>query len=78
MAVLNIKKFPDDLYEQLRRRAKRENRSLSQEVVHLLQQALLEKGKRSLLDLRGLGRKHWEDTDAGNYIDRERSTWDED
>jgi antitoxin FitA len=43
---------PEDLYEQLRRRAQEENRSLSAEVVMLLDYALEEKeaGQAQMLD----------------------------
>jgi plasmid stability protein len=40
MAILHVRNVPDDLYERLRRRAAAENRSLSAEVVDLLQQAM--------------------------------------
>jgi plasmid stability protein len=39
MATLNIKNFPDEIYQRLQELAKREHRSVSQEVVHLLEQA---------------------------------------
>ena len=78
MATLNIKKFPNDLYEHLRVIAEQERRSLSQEVIHLLRQAVKSKEKRSLLELRGLGKKLWEDVDVGDYIHHERDAWDQD
>ncbi len=34
MATLNIKKFPDLLYERLRERARANHRSIAQEVAH--------------------------------------------
>ena len=77
MATLNIKKFPDDLYEQLQKIAGQEHRSLSQEVIYLLRRAIRSKEKRSLLELRGLGKKHWEHVDVGAYIENERSEWDQ-
>ena len=76
MATLNIKKFPNDLYEQLRMIAEQEQRSLSQEVIYLLRQAVSSKEKRSLLELRGLGKKLWEEVNVGDYLEKERSTWD--
>ena len=56
VATLNIKNLPDELYQQLKERAKREHRSVSQEVVHLLSRALHEAEVESVLDLRGTGR----------------------
>ena len=40
MATLNVKHLPDALYRKLKARAKREHRSVAQEVVVLLEQAL--------------------------------------
>ena len=77
MATLNIKKFPNDLYEHLRLIAEQDQRSISQEVIHLLRQAVQSKEKRSILELRGLGKELWKNVDAADYIDHERQTWDE-
>ncbi len=57
MAVLNVKYLPDGLYRKLKARAKRERRSVSQEVVVLLAHALEPGPPVSLLDLRGLGKE---------------------
>jgi plasmid stability protein len=40
MAILNIKNFPDDLYDRLKDKAAEERRSVSQEVIVLLEDAL--------------------------------------
>jgi plasmid stability protein len=40
VATLNIKNLPDDIYEELKARAKRERRSVAQEVVFLMAAAL--------------------------------------
>ena len=77
MATLNIKKFPNDLYEHLRMIAEQEQRSISQEVIHLLRQAVKSKEKRSILELRGLGKELWENGDTADYIKKERQTWDQ-
>lgn len=77
MATLNIKKFPNDLYEHLRVIAEQEQRSLSQEVIYLLRQAVRSKEKRSLLELRGLGKELWKDVDVGDHIQHERDAWDQ-
>jgi plasmid stability protein len=36
MATLHVRNVPDDLYERIRRRASAENRSLSAEIIELL------------------------------------------
>ncbi|MDX1997250.1 MAG: hypothetical protein SF066_05990 [Thermoanaerobaculia bacterium] len=76
MATLNIKSFPDDLYEKLQRRAIDEHRSIAQEVTHLLQKLLEVPPSRSILELRGLGKDLWQGIDVDEYIERERSAWD--
>lgn len=75
MAVLNVKNLPDRLYRKLKARAKRERRSVSQEVVVLLEQALEPGPSVSLLDLRGLGKELWRDTEAGAHVETERKAW---
>lgn len=42
MAILHVRNVPDDLHRRLHDRAAKENRSLSAEVIHLLEQALEE------------------------------------
>ena len=41
MATLTIKKLPADLHERLKQRAQRNRRSLNNEIIVLLEQALL-------------------------------------
>ena len=76
MATLNIKNLPDRLYKKLQARAKRERRSVAQEVTHLLDAALDTSEPLSILELRGLGKEHWKDIDAATHVQRERAAWD--
>jgi hypothetical protein len=76
VAILNIKGFPDTLYEAIRQRARRERRSLSQEVIHLLRRVMEAEEPLSLLDLKGLGRDRWGAVDPAEHVERERSSWD--
>ena len=76
MATLNLKNFPDSLYEKLHARAQRERRSLAQEVIHLLDHAIQEQPPLSILELQGLGKECWQGIDAAAYIDEERNSWD--
>jgi len=75
VAVLNIKKLPDSLYKKLQARAKRQHRSVAQEVTHLLSVALETPKLLSILDLQGLGKEHWKGIDAPAHIERERASW---
>jgi plasmid stability protein len=76
MATLNIKNVPDDLYRRLQERAKRQHRSVAQEVTHLLSRALDGGEPLSLLELRGLGKELWAGRDAAAHVRTERKAWD--
>lgn len=76
MAVLNVKNLPDALYKKLKARAKREHRSVAQEVTHLLSDALETAKPLSILELKGLGKEHWREIDAAKHVERERASWD--
>ena len=76
MSILNIKNFPDALHKKLRERAKRERRSVSQEVIHLLAETLEPSEPGSILELRGLGKSAWADRDAAHHVAEERRSWD--
>jgi plasmid stability protein len=76
MATLNVKNFPDALYKKLQALAKRERRSVAQEVKILLTGALDSPKQLSILDLKGLGKEHWGKLDAAEHVGKERATWD--
>ncbi|MBK7951690.1 MAG: Arc family DNA-binding protein [Deltaproteobacteria bacterium] len=76
MATLNIKGLPERLYKKLRARAKRNHRSIAQEVTQILSGALEEPQPRSILELQGLGKELWSHRPATEHVDEERRTWD--
>jgi plasmid stability protein len=76
LATLNIKNLPDSLYRKLQARARRERRSVAQQVTEMLSRTLEEPEPQSILDLQGLGKEHWRGVDAAEHVARERSTWD--
>jgi plasmid stability protein len=76
MATLNIKNLPDGLYRKLRAHAKRERRSVAQEVTRLLSEALESPKRLSILDLKGLGKDHWKEINATEHVRKERAAWD--
>jgi plasmid stability protein len=76
MATLNVKNLPDALYKKLQARAKREHRSVAQEVIHLLSRATAEARPPSILELRGLGKECWQDVDPAAHVEKERRSWD--
>ena len=76
MATLNIKGLPERLYRKLKARAKREHRSITQEVTHILERALEEPEPVSILELKGLGRQVWDDVNATSHVATERDSWE--
>jgi plasmid stability protein len=55
MATLNIKNLPDALYRKLQARARRQHRSVGQEVTHFLTQAVAPPAPLHIAALRELG-----------------------
>lgn len=76
MATLNVKNLPDRLYRKLQARAKRQHRSVAQEVTHILSAALEEPEPLSILELQGLGKEVWAEVDAAEHVESERRSWD--
>jgi len=76
MATLNIKNLPDPLYRKLQARAKRQHRSVAQEVMHILEEAPAEPEPLSILELQGLGKELWTGKGAAEHVDSERRSWD--
>jgi len=75
MATLSIKNFPDDLYRQLKARAKQEGRSVAREVTVLLQAQLLRQKRYTIADWPALLRGPFRDVDVEKLVDRERESW---
>lgn len=76
MATLNVKQLPRALYRKLQAQARRQRRSVAQEVTRILEQALENKQSLSILELRGLGKERWRKADGARHVERERRTWD--
>lgn len=76
MATLNIKNLPDALYRKLQARARRQHRSVAQEVTHILVQAVETPSRLSITELRGLGKEHWVGREAADHVDAERRSWE--
>lgn len=76
MATLNVKNLPDKLYRKLQASARRDRRSVAQQVTQILSAALEAPKELSILELRGLGKEIWEGIDAAEYVRRERDSWD--
>lgn len=57
MAILHVRNMPEDLYERLRRQAREQGRSISAEVVNLLEAALRNSGRSQAEILAGIRRR---------------------
>ena len=76
MATLNIKNLPDRLYRKVQARAKRNRRSVAQEVTQILTDVTENPTSVSIVELRGLGKEAWEGVDPTAHVDTERRSWD--
>lgn len=76
MATLNIKNVPDALYSRLKSHARRQRRSVSREVIQILDQVLTGTAPLSIMDLRGLGKGVWKNVDPARHVEKERDEWD--
>lgn len=74
MATLNIKNFPDDLYERLQRLAEKERRSVAQQAIHIFNEVIGPRKTLSIMGLEGLGKEMWENIDPSEYMRRERDS----
>ena len=75
MATLNVKNLPDSLYRKLQKRAKRQHRSVAQEVTKILDDVLESPDLLSILTLRGLGKEQWTGIEPATHVDVERKSW---
>jgi plasmid stability protein len=75
MATLNVKNLPDSLYRKLQKRAKRQRRSVAQEVTKILDDALESPDLVSILTLRGLGKEQWTGVEPTAHVEVERKSW---
>ncbi len=75
MPTLNIKGLPAPLYQKLKARARQQHRSLSQEVTHILSQAVERPPQLSITAMRGLGKELWTGIEATEHVERERRSW---
>lgn len=48
---------------------------LVQELIARVQRQMAGQGRRSILELRGLGKEIWQGVDAQAYVDAERDSW---
>jgi plasmid stability protein len=72
LATLNVKKFPDPLYRELKRRARSEGRSLAREVTILLQEQLTVPKKYKIGDWPKLAGGLWKGNEIEKFLEEGR------
>lgn len=65
----------DDVLAQVRRLGAEEQRRLLGELIALVEDEDVAPMRRSLRELRGVGKEVWAGIDAQDYVDRERAAW---
>ena len=73
--TLIVNNVPDALHRKLEAQAKRNRRSVAEEVTMLLAHALEPDKSLSILELRGLGKERWRSIDAAIHVEGERQAW---
>ncbi|GCL36343.1 MAG: hypothetical protein ACKO9I_07015 [Sphaerospermopsis kisseleviana] len=66
-----------ELLEQAKNLTSEEQLKLVEDLSILIRQQwkMTPKPKRSILELRGLGKETWENIDAQEYVNQERDSW---
>lgn len=65
----------EELLAQVRQLDPVEQASLLEELAGLVRQRLTAGRRRSIRELRGLGKEIWEGIDAQEYVNQERDSW---
>ena len=59
MSTLHVRNVPENLYEQIRRQAQEQNRSISAQVVYLLERVLSDNAQAQSEILQGIRRRRF-------------------
>jgi hypothetical protein len=66
----------DDVLRRIQRLSPDDQLRLLEDVASLVRREVTSQARRrSILELRGLGREIWQDVDAQDYINEERTSW---
>ncbi len=64
-----------EILDNIQKMAPSEQFQLLEELVKLLRGQISPRSRRSILELRGLGKEIWRDIKVEDYISRERNSW---
>ncbi|MFQ6092680.1 MAG: hypothetical protein ACE5OR_08375 [bacterium] len=65
----------DEVLERAERLSPADQLRLLEELAALIRRQVVTRGRRSILELQGLGKEIWQGMDAQEYVDRERASW---
>jgi hypothetical protein len=66
----------NDVLRRVQRLSPDDQLRLLEDVASLVRrQVTTQARRRSILELRGLGKEIWQDIDAQDYVDHERASW---
>ncbi len=64
-----------DISRQVENMTPDEQLRLLAELASLVRHRMIEKPKRSIMELEGLGKETWQELDAQEYVNQERTSW---
>ena len=64
-----------EIFSRFRKLSSDEQTNLLEHLKAAVQENQPSNGRRSILELRGLGKEIWKGLDAQDYVGRERSSW---
>lgn len=66
-------------YQDIRRQVENltpdEQLRLLEELAAIVRHLMIPRGKRSIMELEGLGKEIWQGIDAQEYVNQERASW---
>lgn len=66
----------NDVLRRVQRLSPDDQLRLLEDVASLVRRQVATRSRRrSILELRGLGKETWQDIDAQDYVDQERASW---
>jgi hypothetical protein len=65
----------DQVLDRIQHLAPADQLRLLEELASLVRRRITTQARRSILELQGLGKEIWQDMDAQEYVDRERTSW---
>lgn len=65
-----------EVLERVQRLSPADQLRLLEDLAALVRRQVVNRTRRSILELQGLGKEIWQGIDAQEYVERERASWD--